>query len=133
MIKKMKYVFAFAALLLFPLCNVFAEVTYSYRDKEKNIIYIVGIVLLAIRIIVPVILILVASFDLIKAMTQSDEREMKKVINSIIPKVAAAIIVFLIPTFIALILKLVNQNSLWSEYRSCLTHPFSCNINLWEK
>lgn len=133
MIKKMKYIFAIITLLLFPLCNVFAEVTHSYRGKEKNLVYVVGIVLLAVRIIVPIILIVMASIDLVKAMTENDEREMKKVINSIIPKVVAAIIVFLIPSILVLVLRLINQNSLWSEYGSCLTHPINCNVNLWEK
>lgn len=133
MIKKMKYIFAISTLLLFPLCNVFAEVSYSYRGKEKNIIYIIGVVLLAVRIIVPVILIVIASIDLVKAMTQNDEREMKKVIRSLVIKVVASVIIFLLPSLIVLMLKLIDQNSLWSEYGSCLTHPFSCGVNLWEK
>lgn len=133
MIKKMKYIFALAILLLFPICNVFAEVTHSYRGKEKNIIYIVGVVLLAVRIIVPIILIVMASIDLVKAMTENDEREMKKTIKSVAIKAVSAVIVFLLPSILVLVLKLINQNSLWSEYGSCLAHPLSCNVNLWEK
>ena len=86
---------------------------------------------MVIRIAVPIILIIIASFDLIKAMAEKNETEMKKVITGIIPKIISAIIIFLLPTLVSLLLKLMNQSDVWNGNAECLLHPSHCDVDLW--
>ncbi len=128
--KKIKYSLITILLLSFPLINVLADSTTV--NDERKVLYIAGIVLLVIRIAVPILLIVISSFDLIKAMTQNNDTEIKKVINSIIPKVISAIIIFLLPTILSLILKLVNQEGVLNGNANCLFRPSSCDVQLWD-
>ncbi len=112
--------------------NVSAVARNAHDREVINVVYIIGMVLLIIRIVVPILLIVVASFDLIKAMTAKDESSMTPIFKSIILKVVSAIIIFLIPTLVAMLMKLVNQSTLWAEYATCLSHPSTCNTHLWE-
>lgn len=104
----------------------------SYQGKELNAIYIVAVALFIIRIVVPILLIVTASIDLVKAMTESDEKSMKKAIYNQLPKIVSAIIVFVLPSILLLILKLVNADNDFSNYSKCLLKPSSCDVKLWE-
>ena len=111
------------------------EESSTSDDHEKygsNIVYIMGMLLLIIRIVVPILLIVIASTDLIKAMNAKDESTMKPLFKPIILKLVAAIIIFLLPSIIALVMKLVNQSELWDQYSECLSHPVKCDAHLWE-
>lgn len=127
---KTKKIFLFILLYFSLINNVSA---YSYTGKEMNVVYIVGMALLIIRIVVPILLIVVSSIDLIKAMTGSSDKEINKILMSILPKVIAAIIIFLLPYVLLLLLKLTNQGSTFSSYSTCLLKPSGCNSNLWEE
>ncbi len=105
----------------------------SHTGQEIKIIYIIGIALLIIRIIVPILLIIMGMVGLVKAMTQNDDRDIKKEIMKLIPKVIAAIIIFILPALVALLMKLVGNNSIWSTYSKCLLRPTTCNVDLWSK
>ena len=74
---------------------------------------IVKIVINFIRIIVPIILIITSMMTFTKAITNSDN---KKALNIFIKKIVAALAIFLVPTFVGIILKLVDQNKI---YYSC--------------
>lgn len=129
--KKIKYALFSIILFSFPIVNALAS---SNTDLgEKKIMYIAGIVLMAIRIVVPIVLIVIASFDLIRAMAEKNESEMKKVITGIIPKVISAIIIFLLPTLVALLLRLMHQENVWNGNADCLLRPSHCEVDLWAK
>ena len=105
----------------------------SYQGKELNAIYIVAVALFIIRIVVPILLIVTASIDLVKAMAESDEKSMKKAIYNQLPKIVSAIIVFVLPSILLLILKIVNADNDFSNYSKCLLKPSSCDVKLWEE
>ena len=79
-----------------------------------RIMRIINIVISIIRIIVPIILIVSAMIDLVRAVTNA---ELNKISKPIINKVIAAILVFLIPTFVRLIATIASNNG---EYEKCL-------------
>ena len=127
---KLKYLICMAIMLLTPV-SVFAA-SYSYRGKERNVIYIIGVALLIIRIVVPLLLIVVGMIGLVKALMQDSDAEITKELKKLVPKVISAIIIFLLPNILTLLLGLMKQDSLWEEYAGCLSRPRHCNVDLWD-
>jgi hypothetical protein len=89
-------------------------VSICEMPEVLRIMRIINIVISIIRIIVPIILIVSAMIDLVRAVTNA---ELNKISKPIIGKVIAAILVFLIPTFVRLIATIASNNG---EYEKCL-------------
>ncbi len=79
-----------------------------------KVMKIVKIVITIIRIVVPILLIVSVMIDLVKAVTNA---ELNKITKPMVNKVIAAILVFLIPTFVRLIANIVGVST---EYEKCL-------------
>ena len=76
-------------------------------DNDK-IVGIIRFVYNAIKIGVPIILIVVGMFDMGKAITQQKEDEIKKAQTLLVKKAVAALIVFLMFAFVQLIVNIVG-------------------------
>lgn len=72
---------------------------------------IIRVVFSIIQYVVPVILILMGSIDLVKAVTQGKEEEIKKGQKTLITRAIAAVIVFLIPLIVSIIMGLIGSNN----------------------
>ena len=81
-------------------CNEFV----TNNDKIVNII---RFVYNAVKIGVPIILVVVGMFDMGKAITQQKEDEIKKAQSLLVKKAIAALIVFLMFAFVQLVVSLV--------------------------
>ena len=79
-----------------------------------KVMRIIKIVIIALQILVPIILIVASMISFTKAVSSGEN---KKAINSFKLKLLAAVIIFLVPTFVNLVFKLVDQNKV---YYSCL-------------
>lgn len=62
-----------------------------------------------IKIIVPILLIVLVSYDLVAGMFLSDNKDSKKIRDRIIKRVIIAVIIFFVPTLINLVFDLVNE------------------------
>jgi hypothetical protein len=93
--------------MILDICNI---------PELLKVIRIINIVITIIKIVVPIILIISAMIELTKAVSNS---ELNKVSKSIINKVLAAVLVFLIPTFVNIIVSFVDPNN--NSYLSCLS------------
>ena len=82
-------------------CNEFV----TNNDKIVNII---RFVYNAIKIGVPIILVVVGMFDMGKAITQQKEDEIKKAQTLLVKKAVAALIVFLMFAFVQLIVNIAG-------------------------
>ena len=78
-----------------------------------DVIEIINKVMDIIKIIVPILLLIFGSTDFFTAVFSSSEENMKEHRNRFFKRIAAAIIVFLVPIFVNLVLKLAN--SVWSD------------------
>ncbi len=78
-------------------------------DNDK-IVGIIRLVYNAIKIGVPIILIIVGMFDMGKAITQQKEDEIKKAQSLLVKKAIAALIVFLMFAFVQLVVSLVASD-----------------------
>lgn len=79
------------------------------EETIKEIKKIMGI----IKIVVPILLIIFGITDFFRATFSDNEDNMKKDRDRFIKRIIAAIIVFLVPTFVSLVLNLAN--SVWSD------------------
>ena len=75
----------------------------------STLVNVINTVINLIRIGIPVILIIMGSVDLGKAVMQSKEEDIKKAQSLLIKKAIAAVVVFLLATIIKLILKLIGN------------------------
>lgn len=90
-----------------------------------NVISILKTVVNLICLVVPVILVIILSIDIIKTISSS-EVETKKLYNTIIKRVFAAIIIFLIPTLIKLALSIIPMDT--SYYLACYSNASKSQI-----
>lgn len=86
------------------------------RDAILTIIYYVKLILRILQIAVPIGLILFGTIDMAKAVIAGDEKKMKEAQKPFIKRIISAIIVFLIPYIVSVVVGLVTQNG---EYKGC--------------
>ncbi len=106
-----------------------ASSNFCQFNEVRRILKIVGYVLLAIKILVPLLLIIFTMLDLTKAMTAKDEFEYKKMTKIILKRVIATILVFLMPTFIHIVLNMADDgkiNNSVSDCKACINSPSKC-------
>ncbi len=87
------------------------------EPKVLEVMRIVNIFISIIRIVVPILLIFVLVFKLISAVTSNDNDSLAKVKKTAIPNIVAAVIIFILPTLINLIVKITFPNN---DYINCL-------------
>jgi len=97
---------------------------FCSEPAANNIVYLVGVVVAVIRIAVPVILIIIGMVDLVKAITSQDDKQIKAATSLLIKRVVIGVVVFLVPTIVTLIMKVIAQD----EYKSCIT----CVTSVWD-
>ena len=85
---------------------------------------------MALKILVPVIIIVMGSLDLGKAVVANSEDEMKKATQVLVKRIIAGIVIFFIPTIVNLVLKLasnyVSVVDSGSSCIECVSTPGSC-------
>lgn len=91
--------------------------------RVLSIIRLAKIAITIIKIVVPIILIVSGMISFVKATMQG---EINDTLKSLINKVIAAILVFLIPTFVSILANLVASDS---EYKACLSDATTEGIN----
>ena len=98
-------------------------------DELKPILRIVGIVIWGIRVAVPVILIVVGSIDLAKAVTEKSEDKIKEAQNKLVKKAIAAGLVFLVSILVSFVMKIVGSKD-YEECMPCVDKPFSADCQI---
>ena len=85
--------------------------TAEFCNKTKDLWAIIGTLLNILKIVIPIILVVLGSIDLLKAVTSDDKDMIKKQSLVLGKRAIAGIIIFFIPTFIEGILSLVGKTS----------------------
>lgn len=83
-------------------------------DELGDVLTIVKFILNVIQWVVPVILIILGSIDLVKAVIASKEDDIKKGQQTLIKRLIAAVIVFLVPLIVSVIMGMIGQDD-WKE------------------
>ena len=84
------------------------------RDNLDQIFVIVQFILKVIQWVAPVVLIVIGSIDMVKAIIAGKEDEIKKHQQTLIKRLIAAVIIFLIPLLVSIILGWVGGDN-WKE------------------
>lgn len=91
------------------------ELHLCERKDTAKIINLIYLLVQIIRVVVPIILIIGTMIKLIKAMTSPNE--INRIKKTIITNVVAAILIFLVPTFVDLITMITGS---YDDYHECL-------------
>lgn len=104
----------------------------GFCTGTANIWQLIGYVVLAFKIVIPILLIVFGIIDLGKAVVAGKQDEVKKNITNLVWRIVAGVIIFLIPTIISLIMGFVGgfskDTGLQSDYKvcqKCITAPNS--------
>ena len=103
----------------------------------EPIMTIIGYVIFAIKVIVPVILVLFGMIDLTRAIMEKDESNIKKAQSLLIKRIIYGVAVYLVVTIVSLIMNLIVSDD--SSWKSCVKCAFDvtgndCSVmnNAWE-
>lgn len=80
-----------------------------------NVIAIVRLVMSIICVAVPIIMILMGTIDLFKAVTAGKDDDIKKKQKALITRIIAGVLVFLVPTIVSVLMNLIGV----SKWRTC--------------
>ncbi len=92
-----------------------------------SIMRLINIVISIIRIVVPIILIVSVMIGYVSAIKNNDSDALNKANKTVVVKVVAAILVFFIPNFVAMIADVTETNK--DGYLSCLSNATSAKID----
>lgn len=84
--------------------------------EVAKIMKIIKVVIDIIRVAVPIILIVVSMLDFMKVVTSGDNDALPKTLTHFVERAIAAILVFLIPTFVSLVFFITGAEE---EYKKC--------------
>lgn len=92
---------------------------------------ILGHIFTFLKIVVPILLIGLGSFELGKAVLSNDDKAIKIAISALVKKAIAAVIIFFIPYVITTVMSLVDGVDKTKKFdclTKCLKDPSSCKI-----
>ena len=98
--------------------------------ETLSIFRFIGRVLSIFRIVIPLLIIILGTVDLGKAIAANDENAIKKGTNSLIKRAILGVAIFFLPAIVYMIFNLIDEASETSpEFTQCgicLTRPSSC-------
>ena len=129
--KKIKFVILLFILGIIMFINpVFADnYTKSYCTGLKSVLRIIGEVINVIKIVVPLVIIGLASSDLFKAITSGKEDSIFKAVKGIASRIIVGVLIFFIPSILEFGFTLVDE---WSNYELGYQECVSCVLNVSE-
>lgn len=101
-----------------------ADVSCAQGSTLVNVIAIVRLVMNIICIAVPIIMILMGTIDLFKAVTAGKDEDIKKKQKALITRIIAGVLVFLVPTIVSVIMNLIGVSS----WRACWNNAAKGNF-----
>ena len=100
------------------------ETANSFCQKTSIVWTIFGYIIFAIKVVVPLLLIVSGMITMADAVMKKDEKDIKKAQNTLVQKLIAAVIVFLVIQITSIVVNLVADDS-WKGCATCAFHPFS--------
>ena len=100
--------FLLLVILLLPLNVSAAELNFCGRTAP--IWQFIGYFLFALKIVVPLLIIVLGIVDFAKAIASSDDKAISKAAKSLLMRIIAAICIFFIPTIVSFVIRLVDTS-----------------------
>lgn len=102
---------------------------FCNEEEVQASLRFIGYLLLVVKILVPVLLIIFGTIDYFKAVVSSDADAIGKSTKSLILRIIAGVIIFIIPTIINFVFGLLPSNSSIdniNQCRTCVLKPNKC-------
>ncbi len=100
-------------------------------EGTRKAVLLIGKAITLATYIIPLIIIVLGMIDFGKAVTSNDEKAQSKATGTLIRRIVAGIVVFLIPTLLKALINVINVNSLiydkdnYDECLNCIMYPFN--------
>lgn len=144
---KIIVLFASIFAIMMPLtvqANTYEHVMFTGSNDEQHVgenvckdasktMRFVGYIILMIKVLVPLVIIIMGSFDFAKAVTgNKGDEDIKKGAKTLGRRMVAGVIIFLVPTILNTLLNTISE---WANYKTdylectdCLFSPTSCTV-----
>ena len=103
----------------------------SFCSESAAIWSVVGWILTIFKIVIPILLIIFGSLDFGKADVAQKDDEIKKAGKQLAIRVAAAIIIFILPSLVTMVMEwamdISNSEMDYETCFDCVNSPWSCN------
>lgn len=101
----------------------------NFCQKTASMWQVVGYGLYALKIVIPLLIIILGIVDFTKAILSNDEAAINKKVSTLIQRVIMGVVIFLIPTIISIIMDIIPKtdevNDNIEACETCLLKPFS--------
>ena len=115
----------------------YEDVDKSFCVDSSSIWQYVGYLLMVLKIIIPLLIIILAMFDLGKAITSQDDSAISKAAGSVGKRIIMGIAIFFVPTIISFVFSLVTaaapQIKAAEPCQKCLLDPTSETCKIYTK
>ena len=81
----------------------------EFCTKTSALWGLLGIAIIAIKVVIPIALIIFGMLDMGKAVTSGKDDEIKKQLMSFMRRAIAAVLVFFVPTIVGMLMQMVNS------------------------
>ena len=100
----------------------------------KTALRFLGYLLMIARVAVPLIIIVMGTFDIYKSVIDKDEKSLTKQVKILIMRIVAGVFIFFLPTLVYALFELSAEFKIVSDAKyqgcvTCLLKPTECNIN----
>lgn len=123
--------------------NCEAKVVEHVADKPcqdndvKKVFRLFGYLLVVAKILVPLIIIVVGTFDIFKAVTSQDDKSLTKQLRILVWRIIGGLTIFFLPTIVGAFFTIssdinVTEDEDYKICANCLLDPFNkqvCNVN----
>lgn len=100
----------------------------QFCSETSNIWRLIGIIINISKIVIPIIIIILATLDLGKAVMAGDDKEIKEAQKMLIKRIIYGVVIFFVTTLVQAVFNLVggNESNDSSICWTCATKPEAC-------
>ena len=105
------------------------------QNGVKQVLHIAGYIVFAAKLLIPLLLIIMGTIDIVSALKDPEDKTMKDSISKFVKRIIAAVIIFFIPTIVNFGFSLIDDATDFSNFdecAKCLFKPLGggCNYTL---
>ena len=105
------------------------DVASFCNGPVQGVFTTIGWVFFILKIVVPIILIVMGSIDLAKAVVASKDDEIKKAVGSLVKRAVLGVLIFFIPTILNFVVELIGGDDIYDENSGTFGRCTYCMLN----